>query len=284
LLGLGGALAMLGSLLVAFGLREAIAEPEMRRLDVALPGWPADQRPLTVALLSDIHLGNRAMDARRLNAIVDEVNGARPDLVLIAGDFIVGHDREGASERAAGLEKPLSRLRAPMGVVAVLGNHDHWTAPDAVRTALAGAGVTVLANRALRRGPLAVVGVDDAFSQHDDLAAAISSWKQVGGIPILFTHSPDLVHRLGRDIPLVLAGHTHCGQVVLPGIAPLLTRSPRQQWRALYDPRYRCGVVRDAGRTVIVTAGLGSGTNPIRLGAPPDWWLIRVGSPHGVTR
>ncbi|MEO7178921.1 MAG: metallophosphoesterase [Allosphingosinicella sp.] len=280
-LALGGALAVLAGLIIAIGLREAVAKPEVRRFDMALRGWPVDQKALTIALLSDIHLGNRAMDAQRLDSIVDDVNGARPDLVLIAGDFVVGHDSRGAAERAAGLEEPLSRLRAPMGVIAVLGNHDHWTAPEAVLGALARAGIVVLTNRAIRRGPLAVIGVDDAFSRHEDVAAALSSWKKVGGIPILLTHSPDLAHRLGPEIPLVMAGHTHCGQVVLPWIGPLFVRSPLQHWRPLYDPRYRCGLVRDAGRTVVITAGLGSGTSPVRLGAPPDWWLIRVGSPAG---
>ena len=79
------------------------------------------------------------------------------------------------------------------------------------------------------------------------------------------------------DVPLVLAGHTHCGQVVFPLIGPLLSRSPREHWRRLYNPRYRCGLVRDPGRVVIVTAGVGSGTTPIRLGAPPDWWLVAIG-------
>jgi predicted MPP superfamily phosphohydrolase len=276
LLFLGGSLAILSSLLFALGLSGAIATPEVRRLDVRLPGWPHGQAPLRVALLADIHLGNRAMDAERLNSIIDSVNGTHPDLVLIAGDFIVGHDREGATVRAAQLQQPLSRLRAPMGVIAVLGNHDHWTDPGAVQSALIRAGISVLTNRAVRRGPLAVIGVDDAFSHHDDITAAISSWKRIGGTPILLTHTPDLVHRLGREVPLVMAGHTHCGQVVLPWIGPPVTRSPLQHWRTLYDPRYRCGVIRDFGRIVVVTAGLGSGTSPIRIGAPPDWWLIRL--------
>jgi predicted MPP superfamily phosphohydrolase len=225
------------------------------------------------------------MDGGRLNSIVDEVNQAHPDLVLIAGDFIVGHDSHGAAERAAGLEKPLSRFRAPLGVIAVLGNHDHWTSPEAVRNALSHAGVIVLTNRAVRRGPLAIIGIDDAFSHHDDIAAAMSSWKSAAtGVPIVLTHSPDLVPQLSAEIPLVLAGHTHCGQIVLPLTGPPLTRSPFQHWRRLYDPRYRCGVVRDGGRTVVVTGGLGSGTSPIRLGAPPDWWLIRVGSSHALTK
>ncbi|MBV8688342.1 MAG: metallophosphoesterase [Alphaproteobacteria bacterium] len=281
--GLGIALASLASLFLIVGLREAASRPVERRLTLALPGWPSGARPVTIALLSDIHLGNQAMDSGRLSGIVGQVNAARPDLVLLAGDFVTGHDGAGAARRAAGLEAPLSRLNAPLGVVAVLGNHDHWTAPDAVRAALVRAGITVLANEAARRGPLAILGVDDSFSGHDDVSATIASWKTMGGIPLVLTHAPDLVHKLPGGLPLVLAGHTHCGQVVLPGLGPVLTRSPRQGWRPLYDRRYRCGVVRDPDRIVVVTAGVGSGTSPVRLGAPPDWWLLRIG-PAAATR
>ena len=274
---IGLALTLLAALVVVVGMREAQSAPVERRTTLALAGWPAGAPPISIALLSDIHLGNRAMDTVRLRAIIDQVNAARPDLVLIAGDFTVGHDAVGAAERAARLESPLSRLNAPLGVIAVLGNHDHWTTPDAIRTALAHAGITVLANEATRRGPVAILGVDDAFSGHDDLATTIASWKRIGGIPVVLTHTPDLVRQLRGDFPLVLAGHTHCGQVVLPWLGPLLTRGPKQQWRTLYDARYRCGLVQDPKRVVVVTAGLGSGTAPIRLGAPPDWWLLEVG-------
>ncbi len=270
-------LLLLAGLLVGIGLREAQSQPVERRLTLGLAGWPTDAPPLTIALLSDIHLGNRAMDEERLSRIVSEVNAARPDLVLLAGDFMVGHDAAGASQRAVGLQAPLSRLNARLGVVAVLGNHDHWTSPNAVRAALVRAGITVLGNGASRRGPVAILGIDDAFSGHDDAAATLASWRRVGGIPLVLTHSPDVVRKLPGDLPIVMAGHTHCGQVVLPWVGPLLTRSPKQEWRTLYDPRYRCGVVRDGSRVVLVTAGLGSGTSPIRLGAPPDWWLLRIG-------
>jgi predicted MPP superfamily phosphohydrolase len=275
--GLGIALLLLASLFLIVGVREAISRPVERRLTVGLLGWPSDASPLKVALLSDIHLGNYAMDAGRLRRIVGQVNAARPDLILLAGDFVAGHDSAGAAERAAGLEAPLSQLTAPLGVVAVLGNHDHWTSPEAVRGALVRARVTVLANEAARRGPLAILGVDDAFSGHDDVAATVASWKAIGGTPLVLTHTPDLAHKLSGEFPVVLAGHTHCGQVVLPWLGPILTRSPMQQWRPLYDTRYRCGVVRDVNRTVVVTAGVGSGTSPVRLGAPPDWWLLTVG-------
>ena len=270
-------LATLAGATIAFGIREAASLPIERHLSVNLPGWPRDASPLRVALLSDIHLGNRAMSIERLNSIVEQVNAARPDLILIAGDFVVGHDALGASERATGLEVPLSRLNAPLGVIAVLGNHDHWTAPDAIRDALTRARITVLENRAVRRGPVTVIGVDDAFSGHDDLERAVASSARIGGIPIVLTHSPDLVHKLRGGFHLVVAGHTHCGQVVLPWYGPLLTRAPRENWRPLYDVRYRCGVVRDTDRVIVVTAGVGSGSSPVRLGAPPDWWLLNVG-------
>ena len=274
---IGLALATLAGATVAIGIRQAASLPIERHLSVDLPEWPRGASPLRVALLSDIHFGNRAMSIERLNSIVERVNAARPDLILIAGDFVVGHDAVGASERAAGLEVPLSRLNAPLGVIAVLGNHDHWTAPDAIRAALTRARITVLENRAVRRGPVTVVGVDDAFSGHDDLGRAVASLVGLGGVPILLTHSPDLVHKLRGGFPLVVAGHTHCGQVVLPWYGPLLMRAPRENWRPLYDVRYRCGVVRDTDRVIVVTAGVGSGSSPVRIGAPPDWWLLIVG-------
>ena len=162
----------------------------------------------------------------------------------------------------------------------MLGNHDHWTGAPAVAAALRAAGVTVLANQVARRDPLVILGVDDVYSGHDDAAATIAAAGTAPGVPVVLTHSPDLVSR-GRvgTLPLVLAGHTHCGQIVLPWWGPLLVRSPRTG-RPLYDPHYRCGIIRDGARTVIVTAGVGGGSAPLRLGAPPDWWLVTLRAAH----
>ena len=272
----GAFLLALLATLVAMGLGNAQATPIIRRITIAMPGWPRGAPGVRVALLSDIHLGNLGMEPRRLDKIVDQVNAARPDVVLIAGDFVTGHNPTGAAERAAGLTLPLARLRAPLGVIAVLGNHDHWTGSEAVRQALKKAHITVLENQAVRRGPLVIVGVGDRFSGHDDVSQAWAEARPLGGTPIVLTHSPDIAPVLPPVFPLVLAGHTHCGQVVLPGFGPLLTRAPREHWRQLYNPRYRCGIIRDPGRVTIVTAGLGSGTTPLRLGAMPDWWLLTL--------
>lgn len=271
-----GVLVTMLAILILVGMSNARSKPVMRQTTIHIPGLPSGSLPMKVALLADIHLGNRGMTPDRLVEIVDQVNTSHPDLILLAGDFIIGHDAQGAAERAAGLSQPLAHLRAPLGVVAVLGNHDQWTAPGAVRAALNRAGIVVLENQAVRRGPFAVVGIGDRFSGHDDDSSSLVAASNIGGVSIVLTHSPDVVPDLPASLPLVLAGHTHCGQVVLPWIGPLIMRAPKDHWRQLYNPRYRCGIVRDGARTTIVTAGVGSGTSPIRLGAMPDWWLITL--------
>jgi predicted MPP superfamily phosphohydrolase len=277
LLGLLSAVGLLG-LVIWKGMANARAEPIQRSLDVRFADWTPGSPPVRVALLSDIHLGNRAMDVSRLRSIISSINAAKPDLVLIAGDFVSGHDPVSSAEQASALTPPLTELRAPLGVIAVLGNHDNWVAPGRIRTALTEAGIIVLENEAQRRGALAIVGIGDRFSGHDDVAKAVEAARQAGGAPIVLTHSPDLASILPPGYPLVLAGHTHCGQVVVPGFGSIIEYSPKQRFRRLYDARYRCGVIRDPARTTIVTGGLGSGTIPVRLGAMPDWWLVTIGS------
>lgn len=261
---------------VAMGMHNAQSMPVMRQVTMHVPGLARNGHPTKIALLADIHLGNSGMTATRLAKIVGQVEVARPDMILLAGDFVTGHDAQGAKERAQGLTKPLAGLHARFGVIAVLGNHDHWTAPAEVRTALYGAGVTVLENQVVRRGPFAIVGIGDRFSGHDDVAASLLEARRVAGTPIVLTHSPDLVPDLPANLPLILAGHTHCGQVVLPLIGPLVMHAPKDHWRQLYNPRYRCGIIHDGARTTIVTAGVGSGTSTVRIGAMPDWWLITL--------
>ncbi len=276
---LASVLAILIAALVAVaavGLHNAQSMPVIRRVTLHVPGIDRSTRPIRVALLADIHLGNSGMTATRLTKIVEQVDAARPDMILLAGDFVTGHDAQGAIERAASLTVPLARLRAPLGTIAVLGNHDYWTAPSAVRTALSRAGIVVLENQVAKRGPFTVVGIGDRFSGHDDINTSLAQMRLAAGVPIILTHSPDLLPDLPSNLPLALAGHTHCGQVVLPLIGPLVMHAPKDHWRQLYNPRYRCGIVRDGTRTTIITAGVGSGTSTIRIGAMPDWWLISL--------
>ena len=253
--------------LLVMGYRSAIADPVVRRATVSLPDWPAGAEPVTIASVSDVHVGNAVMDSARFERVARGVTALRPDLIVLAGDFIAGHEAADA-DAAPELSTGLKRLRAPLGVIAVLGNHDHWTSPARVRAVLEQAGVTVLVNGAVRRGPLAIGGVDDMVTRHADLPATRAAMLRAGGARVLVSHSPDASPRAKAG--LVLAGHTHCGQVVLP-----LFGSPVNVSR--YGKRYLCGLVREGARTTIVSAGVGTSVLPLRWGAPPDLWLVRVG-------
>lgn len=254
---------------IAWGYAEATRPPIARHGAIALAGWPAGVPPLRVALLSDIHVAAPDMPPARLARIVAQVNGERPDLVLIAGDLV--SDRRMATRRydAADAVAPLAGLRARLGVVAVLGNHDHWRDADAFRRALSRAGVTVLQNDAVRRGPIVIAGIDDDYSRHADVAAAIRAAMRRGGPLVALSHSPDVAPALPPAVPL-FAGHTHCGQIALPLIGRIATMSR-------YGDRYACGLIRDGTRTVVVGAGLGTSLVPLRIGVPPDFWMVRLG-------
>src|ERR1700748_166098 len=117
--------AATGAALFTWMHHEARADPIVRRATIRLSDWPAGQKPVTVLLLSDIHIGSAAMDAARLTRIVAQANALQPDLVMMAGDFVFGHDSVAGARYAAELVKPLSALRAPLGVIAIPGNHDY---------------------------------------------------------------------------------------------------------------------------------------------------------------
>lgn len=255
-------------LVVGGAFWEARRDPVVRRADLVLPGL-AKGIALKVVLISDVHIGNAAMGPRRLARIVAQINALQPDLVLIAGDFIYGRDPNGAAKLGGPMVTPLGALRARLGVVAVLGNHDHWTGAQAVRRQLAAANVRVLENEAAIVGPLALGGVGDDFSGHADLASTLRAARALKRPVLLLTHSPDIAPGLPADAPLLLAGHTHCGQGVVLGhlLAPSVSR---------YRTRYLCGIVREGARTVVVTGGLGASGVPFRIGAPPDLWLLTI--------
>lgn len=256
--------------LAGYAYSEAVRTPVVRQARVGLPDWPQGAAPLKIVLISDIHIGTAAMDAGRLGRIVAQINALHPDLVVIAGDFIFGHVKDSAERLGAPMVEPLSKLRAPLGVVAVLGNHDHWTGGEAVRVLLERAGATVVENGAIRRGVLVLGVVGDDFSRHADLPATLAAMAALPGPRLMLSHSPDIAPQLPDEIRLLLAGHTHCGQVMIPFHGPVSDVSR-------YGPRYRCGVRTEGKRTVITTAGLGTSGGPFRLGAPPDLWLVTVG-------
>jgi predicted MPP superfamily phosphohydrolase len=262
--------ALLGIAAIAWCYGVAVQAPTVRTARMDLAEWPAGAPRLRAVLISDIHVIGPDMPPERLERIVRQINALRPDLVLIAGDLISEKRASTRHYSMADAIRPLGALDAPLGRFAVLGNHDHWYDPEGAKAALAAAGVRLLENDAVQAGPLAVGGIDDDFTGHDDLPRAVARLRTLDGAKILLSHSPDPFPELPADIGLMLAGHTHCGQIAPPLIGPLSTMSR-------HGKRYACGMIREAGKTLIVTAGLGTSGVPLRLGAVPDMWLLDLG-------
>ncbi len=263
-------LVLIGVAVLAKGYWNATRDPLIRRATITVANWPAGQRPVKVLLLSDIHVAGPDMPPERLERLVSRFNDLKPDLVLIAGDLVSEKRLATHNYTATEIVQPLGKLIAPLGVVVVPGNHDHWFAPSALRAELELHGLTVLQNSAVTRGPLIIGGVDDDFTGHDDIATTYTAMAALPALPrIVLTHSPDIVPDLPSPVAAVFAGHTHCGQIVLPVIGAI-------SYVSRFGDRFACGLIDDAGQKVIVGAGLGTSILPLRYGAMPDAWLVTL--------
>ncbi|MBN8844221.1 MAG: metallophosphoesterase [Sphingomonadales bacterium] len=264
-------LALLGVAILARGYWNSTRDPIVRTATVAVADWPKGQAPLHVLLLSDTHVAGPDMPPERLARIVGELNRLKPDLVLIAGDLVSEKRTATHIYTPAEIVAPLGRFKAPLGVVVAPGNHDHWFRPDALRGALEKQGLRVLQNEAVKLGPLVVGGVDDDFSGHDDIPKTLAAMDALGpGVPVIVSHSPDVVPDIPRRVAAVFAGHTHCGQIRLPVVGALT-------YVSRYGSRFACGDITDKGQRLFVGAGLGTSVLPLRFNTPPDVWLVTLG-------
>lgn len=254
----------------------ASAMPQVRLAEIALP-FPADaaRDPVTVALLTDTHMSGPDNSPARMARIVAQINALRPDLILLGGDYI-GDDKGGATYDARASIAPLAGLRAPLGVVAVLGNHDSRSALNRVAlssrdwaVAFSRIGITLLQDGVVRRGPLVIGGLKDIYTRKPDLPDTMTAMARLGGARLILSHGPDVFPALPNTPSLTLVGHTHCGQVALPFAGIVYVPSK-------YGTRYGCGLYRDGAKTMIVAAGIGTSGLPFRLLAPPDIWLITI--------
>ncbi|MFD1610305.1 metallophosphoesterase [Sphingomonas tabacisoli] len=249
-------------LFLAVGYWNATRMPVVRRGTVWVNGWSANKPPVRIVLISDIHVAGPDMPPSRVARIVDQINALKPDLVLIAGDLVSARlltTRRYSFDEALA---PLTALHAPR--IAVLGNHDHRRGAADARRALAAAHIPLLENRIVRFRGLTIVGLDDMYTGIPDARLFAKPLPQP---VLLLTHSPEVVRRLPPGERLVLAGHTHCGQVVIPGVGALVSLRKGRRTVA-------CGIVHRNGRNFVVTGGLGASIVPIRYGATPDLWLL----------
>ena len=250
-----------------------------------------------LAVIADLHACKPWMDVERIEGIVAQVNALQPDAVLLLGDYVAGHKIARYSEPVAHEDwaGALAGLKAPLGVHAVLGNHDWWedercSIAAAVRPrpalALQNAGITLHEKTAVRLvkdgGAFWVAGLGDqwafcprkwkgfaAFDGVDDLAGTLALATDDAPI-VLMAHEPDIFPNVPDRVALTVCGHTHGGQVRLFGYAPYVPSK--------FGARYIYGHIVEDGRNLIVSGGLGCSGLPVRFGAPPEIVMIELGA------
>lgn len=271
---IGLAALFLACAVTAKAWHDTMRTPVVERLTVESRSMPAGAEPVTIALVSDIHVAGPDMPPERLMRIVTQIKALRPDMVMVAGDLISEKRTASHIYTPAEAIAPLGELVAPLGVVLVPGNHDHWAGWRKMAMALAPyPNITVLRNEALQRGPLVIGGVDDAFTKHDDLPGTVAAMAGKPGARIVLTHSPDVFPQVPVNVDVVLAGHTHCGQIAWPWGGSPATMSD-------YGDLYACGVTRQHGKVLVTGAGLGTSLLPLRLFTHPEIWLIEIRPPQ----
>ncbi len=264
----------------------------VRRYAPRPASWPDGLR-LRIVLITDIHAGVPLMSLERIAEIVDAARALAPDLVLLGGDYVSSLKLPFRLFHAEEWAAVLGRLSAPLGVRAVLGNHDHKQRPGpgrppddgrSVRAALHAVGIPVMANDVVKletgRGAFNLVGLASQRARKaarrwvgdDDLPGALSRLDDAPAI--LLAHEPDIFPAVPRRVALTLAGHTHGGQVRLFDRAHVVP--------SRYGERYAWGHVVEDERHLVVSGGVGVSGWPIRFGILPEIVVVDLGLAPGA--
>ena len=254
--------------------------------------------PLRIAVLADIHACEPWMTATRIEGIVARCNALGADVVVLLGDYAASHRFVARRVPPAEWSRPLAALAAPLGVYAIMGNHDWWDdegaqrrghGPVLGRLALEAAGIRVLENDAVRldRGGSGVwlAGLADQLALLpgrgwgrarmtglDDLPGTLAQVTDDAPV-VLLAHEPDIFPQVPDRVALTLSGHTHGGQVRLFGRSPVVP--------SRFGDRYAYGHVVEDGRHLVVSGGLGCSIAPVRLGVPPEITVVEVAGNTG---
>jgi uncharacterized protein len=286
-------LGVAGVSTVAYGFSEPELQLHVTRYQVSPPQWPADLK-LKIAVIADVHACDPWMSLQRIQTIVEHTNALGADITVLLGDYVAGHRNVTRFIPADEWASVLSGLRAPLGVHAVLGNHDYWddrtvqregVGTTVARRALEAAGIPVYENDVQRLNkagrPFWLAGLGDQLAYAparryraikrvgiDDLGATLGKVTDDAPV-ILLAHEPDVARRVPSRVALQLSGHTHGGQVRLLGWSPV---APSGQLLTYGHVRMNCDIV--------VSGGLGCSFVPFRLGVPPEIVLVTVGEPN----
>lgn len=222
---------------------------------------------LKIVFATDFHIGANHFEESRLKKIIKAINDENADLVFLGGDYVKGHQKN-SSMPIEKIVTYLSEIKSKYGIYAVLGNHDNYYGKNKVLSAFSQSNITVLDNQNIiipvHNSKISIAGVSDLSTDIPNIDKALNHTK----LPtVLLSHSPDLFYDI-HNVDLMLAGHTHGGQIVFPFIGALLVPSN-------YGQKYRYGFIREPRKNMIVSKGLGTSLLPLRLNCRPEIVVIQ---------
>jgi predicted MPP superfamily phosphohydrolase len=233
-----------------------------RDYTIALPHWSPQCDGLRADVVADLHTGSPRNGVDKLDRVVQQLSANDSDVVIMAGDYVILKVLLGKYVTPEVVAEHLKPLVAHKRVYAVLGNHDWWKGGPRVRSALESVGITVLDNQAteitLGQCKLWLVGVGDLWEGHPNIPRAFAAVNDDAPV-IAITHNPELFRKMPARASLVIAGHTHGGQVnLLPG-------QPSMRFG-----HFIAGPILYEGRQLFVTPGIGTSILPFRFRVPPE--------------
>jgi hypothetical protein len=262
----GATWSLAGVLSLTLGADAVLGWPRLRERVVRVEGLPPELDGYRIGQISDVHCGPHVPE-RRVASWVARLNALDLDLVAVTGDLITH-----GSSHVEAVARALGGLRAKDGAFACMGNHDYFTDGEHLIRELERWGLTVLRNRGVvvERGGarLYVAGVDDTWTSRDDLARALRG-RPEGAPTVLLAHDPELFPEAqARAVDLTLSGHTHGGQLGVPGVSRLSL--------ARFITRWTAGLYRQGRSWLYVNRGVGTTGPPARLGAPAELAVLTL--------
>ncbi|HAR62618.1 MAG TPA: metallophosphoesterase [Candidatus Margulisbacteria bacterium] len=220
-----------------------------------------------IAFISDIHCGPY-FSIKRVRNLVEMINKLHPDIILLGGDYVY---RNKANIYLCA--KELKELKAPLGVIAVLGNHDYGQGPISIKNVLTEAGILIMDNTGkwinVDNSRIKIGGLADFWCSSPNITNILQETSEKDFVMVL-SHNPDFSERITCNrVDLVLSGHTHGGQITCFGLWAPFTSSQ-------YGQKYRSGVVQTPHTKVVITNGIGTTGMPLRFFAPPSIELLTL--------
>lgn len=271
-----GATILLAVVLLLWGF---VIEPNrivINEVTIALPNLPVEMDKLKIVAISDVHGGSSFMSESKIQKVVEIANAQQPDLIVLLGDFVSQQrsNRDLLKMDSETIAKNLKGLKAKYGVYAVLGNHDWWFNGNKVRQDLEANGIRVLENDVALitvKGQIFWLwGIPDFWTRFMDFAPAMKKMDKPAPI-IAITHNPDVFPALPDRVSLLIAGHTHGGQVNIPFIGSPIVPSR-------YGQRYAKGHIVENDKHLFVTTGVGTSGLPVRFRVPPEIVVLTLSS------